>query len=117
MENNFFGDDLIIVLFDLGVYVDLLGVSCNVNDIVLVIVYMSIEFNNWVLYGDGIYDFSDDMCLIFGLCYIDDEVFYIYWCVNNDEYGCMGVGVCFVILDIDVVGSVDEINLFGCVGI
>lgn len=107
---------LIDVFFDLDVYVNLLGVICNVNDIVFVMVFMSIEFNNWVVYGDGIYDLSDDLCFIFGFCYIDDEVFYIYCCISNDEYGCCGVGVCFVIENIDVEGVVDEINLFGCFG-
>jgi len=40
-----------------------LGVSCNANDIVSATAYMSTEFNNWALYGDGTYDLSDDMRL------------------------------------------------------
>ena len=116
-ENNLSGDDLTTALSDLGAYADSLGVSCNANDIVSATAYMSTEFNNWALYGDGTYDLSDDMRLIFGLRYTDDEVSYTHRRVNNDEYGRTGVGVRPATLDTDAAGSVDETNLSGRVGI
>ena len=116
-ENNLSGDDLTTALSDLGAYADSLGVSCNANDIVSATAYMSTEFNNWALYGDGTYDLSDDMRLIFGLRYTDDEVSYTHRRVNNDEYGRRGVGVRPATEDTDAAGSVDETNLSGRVGI
>ncbi|MEG3767206.1 TonB-dependent receptor [Alteromonas sp. 14N.309.X.WAT.G.H12] len=116
-ENNLTGDDLTAALSDLDSYASALGVTCNANDIVSATAYMSSEFNNWAVYGDGTYDIDDDLRLIFGLRYTNDEVSYTHRRVNNDEYGRTGVGVRPATLDTDSQGSTDESNVSGRLGI
>ncbi|MCP4280283.1 MAG: TonB-dependent receptor, partial [Alteromonas sp.] len=79
--------------------------------------FMSTEFNNWAVYGDGTYDLSDDLRLIFGLRYTDDEVSYTHRRISNDEYGRRGVGVRPATENTDAEGVVDETNLSGRLGV
>lgn len=116
-QKNLSGDALDSALSDLNAYAASLGLTCNADDIVSATAYMTSEFNNWAIYGDGTYDLSEDVRLIFGLRYTDDEVSYTHRRVNNDEYGRRGIGVRQATLDTDTQGSTDETNLSGRVGI
>ena len=116
-QNNLSGDALTDALSDLDAYANSLGVTCNANDIVSATAFMSTEFNNWAVYGDGTYDLSDDLRLIFGLRYTDDEVSYTHRRISNDEYGRRGVGVRPATENTDAEGVVDETNLSGRLGV
>ena len=111
------GDDLMAALADLDAFANSLGVTCNANDIVSATAYMSTEFNNWALFGDGTYDISEDLRLIFGLRYTDDEVSFTHRRVSNDEFGRRGVGVRPATENTDESGSTDETNLSGRLGL
>eukprot|EP00487_Bulimina_marginata_P003508 TRINITY_DN18458_c0_g1_i1.p1 TRINITY_DN18458_c0_g1~~TRINITY_DN18458_c0_g1_i1.p1 ORF type:complete len:103 (+),score=31.23 TRINITY_DN18458_c0_g1_i1:234-542(+) len=73
-QNNLTGAELDAALADLDGYTQSLGVSCNANDIVSATAYMSTEFNNWAAFADGTYDLSEDLRVLFGIRYTDDEV-------------------------------------------
>ena len=85
--------------------------SCNANDIVSATAYMSTEFVNWALFGDGKYHFTDDFRLLFGLRYTDDEVSYTHRRMSNDQYGRKGVGVREASLNTDYSGDTNNTNL------
>lgn len=84
--------------------------SCNANDIVSATAYMSTEFDNWALFGDGKYHFTDDFRLLFGIRYTDDEVSYTHHRVSNDQYGRKGVGVREASLNTDFSGTSTNTN-------
>lgn len=86
------------------------GINCNANDIVSATAYMSTEFDNWALFGDGKYHFTDNFRLLFGLRYTDDEVSYSHHRINNDQYGRTGVGVRGATLNTDYSGSSNNTN-------
>ena len=69
------------------------NLTCNANDIVSATAFMSTEFQNYALFGQGSYAFSDDLSLIFGLRWTEDEVSFNHNRRNNDEFGRRGVGV------------------------
>jgi len=68
-------------------------ISCNRNDIVSATAFMNTQFDNWALFGDGKYHLSEDLRLLFGMRYTDDEVSFNHNRRNNDEYGRGGIGV------------------------
>ena len=43
------------------------GLSCNSNDIVSATAFMETQFDNWALFADGKYHFTEDFRLLFGL--------------------------------------------------
>lgn len=110
------GDPLSAALADLDGFATSLGVTCNANDIVSATAYMSTEFNNWALFTDGTYDLSEDLRLIMGLRYTDDEVSFTHRRINNDEFGRRGVGVRPATENTDESGSTDETNVSGRLG-
>ncbi len=116
-QNNLSGTDLDTALADLDAYAASLDVSCNANDIVSATAYMSTEFNNWALFGDGTYNISEDLTLIFGLRYTDDEVSYTHRRVSNDEFGRRGVGVRPATENTNAAGDTSETNLSGRIGL
>lgn len=69
------------------------GITCGANDIVSATAYMSTEFVNWAVFGDGRYNMTEDFRLLFGLRYTDDEVSFNHNRYSNDTYGRRGVGV------------------------
>jgi len=67
--------------------------SCNANDIVSATANMSTEFNNWALFADAKYHLSDELSLLFGVRYTDDQIDFNHKRKSNDIYGRRGVGV------------------------
>jgi iron complex outermembrane receptor protein len=111
------GADLTAALADLDAYAAAEGVTCNANDIVSATAYMSTEFNNWALFGEGKYNLSDSTRVLFGLRYTDDEVSYSHNRVSNDQYGRRGVGVRPATENTDFDGSTSESNVSGKFGL
>ena len=116
-NNNLAGDALTAAIGDLDAYAGSLGISCNASDIVSATAYMSTEFNNWAAYADGTYNLTDDLTMIFGLRYTDDEVSYTHRRVSNDPYGRRGVGVRPATENTDEAGKTSETNLSGRLGL
>ncbi|MBB1455886.1 TonB-dependent receptor [Pseudoalteromonas sp. SG43-5] len=115
-QNNLSGAELDTALADLEGYTQGLGVSCNANDIVSATAFMSTEFNNWAAFADGTYDLSEDLRVLFGIRYTDDEVSYTHRRVSNDVYGRTGVGVRPATLNTDDEGKAEETNVSGRLG-
>jgi iron complex outermembrane receptor protein len=69
------------------------GLTCNADDIISATGFMRTKFNNWAVFADGKYHVSDDLRILFGLRYTDDEVSFNHRRVNHDPYGRQGVGV------------------------
>lgn len=69
------------------------GINCNSNDIVSATAYMETEFNNWAVFADTKYHLSEDLRLLFGARYTDDEVSFSHNRRSNDQYSRTGVGV------------------------
>ena len=111
------GTDLTAALADLDAYAAAEGVSCNANDIVSATAFMSTEFNNWAVFGDGKYSINDSTRLLFGMRYTDDEVSYSHNRVSNDQYGRRGVGVRPATENTNFDGSTSQTNVSGKFGI
>ena len=116
-NQNLTGDELTTALGDLDAFADSLGVTCNANDIVSATAFMTTEFNNWAVFGDGRLNFTDSFRLLFGLRYTDDEVSYTHLRRSNDEFGRRGVGVRPATENTDFAGSTDETNVSGKLGV
>ena len=69
------------------------GTTCNANDIVSGTAFMRTEFDNFAVFGQGEYNINDNLSILFGLRYTDDEVSFRHNRVNNDALGRQGVGV------------------------
>lgn len=90
------------------------GLSCNANDIVSATAYMETEFDNWAVFADGKYHISDDLRLLFGIRYTDDEVSYSHNRRSNDQYSRTGVGV--RAFSTNFAGQTDESNVSAKLG-
>ncbi|MFT6898856.1 MAG: iron complex outermembrane receptor protein [Paraglaciecola sp.] len=91
------------------------NLNCNANDIVGATAFMRTQFDNWAVFADGKYHISDDLRLLFGIRYTDDEVSYSHNRSSNDQYKRTGVGVRS--FDTDYQGKTDETNVSGKLGI
>ncbi len=87
------------------------GITCNANDILSATAYMTTEFNNWALFGDFKYQLTEELRLLAGIRYTDDEVSFRHNRVSNDEYGRRAVGVRPASENTDFDGSTDESNV------
>jgi iron complex outermembrane receptor protein len=87
------------------------NITCNANDIVSATAYMRTEFTNWALFGDGKYNLSDDMRLLIGARYTNDDVNFKHNRYNNDMYGRRGVGVRPATENTNFDGETDNSNL------
>jgi iron complex outermembrane receptor protein len=76
---------------------------------------METQFDNWALFADGKYHINDDLRLLFGIRYTDDEVSYSHNRSSNDQYSRTGVGVRS--FDTDYSGKTDETNVSGKLGV
>lgn len=92
-------------------YIAAEGLSCNANDIVSATAYMETEFNNWALFADTKYHLTENLRLLAGLRYTDDEVSFKHNRVSNDPYGRRGVGVRPATENTDFSGSTSKTNL------
>lgn len=93
-----------------------LGLTCLQNDIVSATAFMSTEFTNFAVFGDGSLDLTDAITLLFGLRYTDDEVSFKHNRRNNDEFGRRGVGVRQAAQNTDLDDSTDDTNVSGKLG-
>ncbi|GFD69310.1 TonB-dependent receptor [Alteromonas sp. KUL106] len=91
------------------------GLSCNSNDIVSATAFMETQFDNWALFADGKYHFTEDFRLLFGLRYTDDEVSYSHDRRSNDQFKRTGVGVRG--FETDYSGKTSETDLSGKLGV
>lgn len=85
------------------------GLTCGANDIVSATAFMETEFDNWALFADTKYHVSDDLRLLFGIRYTDDEVSFSHNRRSNDQYSRTGVGV--RAFGTDFAGETDESNV------
>ncbi|MEL7312167.1 MAG: TonB-dependent receptor [Pseudomonadota bacterium] len=108
---------------DVAAFIAANNITCNANDIVSATGFFDTEFTNWAVFGQGTYSFSDQVRLIFGLRYTDDEVSFNHNRRNNDEFGRRGVGVRPRFsdgnnqFDTNFSGSTDETDLSGRIGV
>ncbi|MFT6956026.1 MAG: iron complex outermembrane receptor protein [Halieaceae bacterium] len=114
--DNLSGSDLDDALANIEGYTASLGVTCNANDIVSATANMETEFNNWAVFGDGKVNLNDDMRILFGLRYTDDEISYSHMRRSNDEYGRRGVGVRPATENTNFKGKTQETNVSGKLG-
>jgi iron complex outermembrane receptor protein len=91
------------------------SLTCNANDIVSATAYMATKFDNWAVFADGSYNFTDDLRLLFGIRYTDDEVSFSHKRSSNDQYSRTGVGVRS--FDTDFAGKTDETDVSGKLGV
>jgi len=84
--------------------------SCNANDIVSATANMSTEFNNWALFADAKYHISNELTLLFGFRYTDDQIDFIHTRISNDIYGRRGVGVRPAIENTNFIGGANNTN-------
>lgn len=115
-NQNLSGAELATALADLDAYTTSLGVTCNANDIVSATAFMSTEFNNWALFGDGKLNITDDFRILFGLRYTDDEIEYTHLRRSNDEFGRRGVGVRPATENTNFAGGTSATNTSGKLG-
>ncbi|MEM8546694.1 MAG: TonB-dependent receptor [Pseudomonadota bacterium] len=78
---------------DVDAFIAANNITCNANDIVSATGFFDTEFTNWAVFGQGTWNISDTVRLLFGLRYTDDEVSFNHNRRNNDEFGRRGVGV------------------------
>lgn len=111
------GDALTAALADIGAYTASLGVTCNADDIVSATAYMTTEFENYALFGDGKLNVSDNLRVLYGLRYTSDDVSYTHVRRSNDKYGRRAVGVRPATENTDFAGSASETNVSGKLGV
>lgn len=99
------------------------NVTCNANDIVSATAFFNTEFTNLAVFGQGSYDITEDLSVLFGLRWTDDELSFNHNRINNDEFGRRGVGVRPRFsdgnnqFDTNFSGETDEDNVSGKLGI
>ncbi|MEM7280665.1 MAG: TonB-dependent receptor [Pseudomonadota bacterium] len=99
------------------------NITCNANDIVSATGFMDTEFTNVAVFGQGSYDVSESVSVLFGLRYTRDDVKFSHNRRNNDIYGRRGVGVRPRFsdgnnqFDTNFAGETDETNLSGKIGV
>ena len=69
------------------------NITCNANDIVAATGFMETEFENFAIFGDGAYQFTDNFRVFAGIRFTQDDVSYSHNRRNLDEFGRRGVGV------------------------
>ena len=111
--SHFLSTELAIVDPDVQQVADFIAsenLSCNANDIVSATANMSTEFNNWALFSDAKYHFSDELTLLFGVRYTDDQIEFSHTRKSNDTYGRRGVGVRPATENTNFIGNTNNTN-------
>jgi iron complex outermembrane receptor protein len=94
------------------------GLTCNANDIVVGTAYFNTEFNNYALFGDATWNISDQLRLLFGLRFTEDEVSFNHNRISLDPFGRRGVGVQRADSgDSNFQNQTDESNTSGKIGV
>ena len=92
------------------------GLTCLANDIVAATAVFDTEFENFAVFGQGTAAITDNLKLIFGLRYTDDEVSFNHRRINDDPFGRRGVGVRGAGNNTDFSNSTSETNTSGKLG-
>ena len=95
-------------VLNLDILIDNPELTCNTDDIISATAFMETEFDNWAVFADSKYHLNDDLRLLFGIRYTDDEVSFKHNRRANDPYGRIGVGVRN--FDTDFEGATDKTN-------
>ena len=93
------------------------GLTCLSNDIVAATAVFDTEFENISVFGQGNAQLTDNLDLIFGLRYTDDEVSFNHRRINDDLFGRRGVGVRGAVNNTDFSNSTTESNTSGKLGL
>lgn len=93
------------------------GLTCLANDIVAATAVFDTEFDNFAAFGQGTVNLTDNLNLIVGLRYTDDEVSFNHVRTNNDPFGRRGVGVRGVGNNTDFSNSTSATNTSGKLGL
>lgn len=93
------------------------GLTCNANDIVSATAFFDTEFNNYALFGEGTYKLTDNLRLLLGLRFTEDEVSFNHNRLSNDPYGRRGVGVQPATGNTNFSNKTDESNTSGKLGV
>lgn len=93
------------------------SLTCLSTDIVSATAVFDTEFENLSVFGEGSYALNDQLDLVFGLRYTDDEVSFNHRRINDDPFGRRGVGVRGAGNNTDFSGSTDETDTSGKLGI
>ena len=94
------------------------GLTCNANDIITGEASFNTEFNNYALFGDATWNVSDQLRVLFGLRWTEDEVSFNHNRRNLDPFGRRGVGVQRSDSgDSDFQNKKDESNVSGKLGL
>jgi len=93
------------------------GLTCLSTDIVAATAVFDTEFENISVFGEGSYAINDNLDVIFGLRYTDDEVSFNHQRSNNDPFGRQGVGVRAAVDNTDFTGSTSETDTSGKLGL
>ena len=93
------------------------GLTCLANDIVAATAVMDTEFDNIAVFGQGEVDITDNVKMIFGARYTEDEVSFTHRRTNNDAFGRRGVGVRSAMLNTNFANETDATNASGKIGL
>lgn len=92
------------------------GLTCNANDIVSATAFMTSEFNNYALFGEGKYNVIENGRILYGLRLTYDDVAFEHNRISNDPYGRQGVGVKPGSANTDYSGDEQEFNVSAKLG-
>ncbi len=93
------------------------GLTCLSTDIVAATANFDTEFDNFSVFGQGTVALTENLNLILGLRYTDDEVSFNHRRINDDPFGRRGVGVRGAGNNTDFSNSTDESNTSGKLGL
>ncbi len=93
------------------------GLTCNANDIISATGRMRTEFDNFAVFAQADWHFTENLSAILGIRYTDDEVSFKHNRVNDDEFGRQGVGVRPSSLNTNFDGDTDESDVSGKIGL
>lgn len=93
------------------------GLTCLSTDIVAATANFDTEFDNLSVFGEGNYAINDQLKILFGARYTDDEVSFNHRRINDDPFGRRGVGVRGAVNNTDFSGVTNENDTSGKFGI
>ena len=93
------------------------GITCNANDIVSATAFFNTDIESLAFFGDGSYELTDQLSLIFGARWTYDDVSFNHNRFNNDEFGRTGVGVRSARDETNFSGNTDNTDISGRAGL
>lgn len=93
------------------------GITCNANDIVSATANFNTQLESLAVFGDGTFNLTDDLRLLFGARWTRDDVKFNHRRVSNDRFGRTGVGVRSARDETDFAGDTDETDFSGRLGL